>query len=39
MYTNFVYGIQVSGSSTVNVSPVNCKVERSSPVRPPPILV
>ncbi|KAI5398604.1 Topless- protein 3 [Lathyrus oleraceus] len=30
--------IKVSGSSTVNVNPVNCKVERSSPVRPPPIL-
>ncbi|XP_027366105.1 topless-related protein 3-like isoform X5 [Abrus precatorius] len=30
--------IKVSGSSTVNVSPVNCKVERSSPVRPSPIL-
>ncbi|XP_061371961.1 topless-related protein 3-like isoform X2 [Gastrolobium bilobum] len=28
----------VSGSSAVNVSPVNCKVERSSPVRPSPIL-
>ncbi|XP_004495685.1 topless-related protein 3-like isoform X2 [Cicer arietinum] len=30
--------VKVSGSSSVNVSPVNCKVERSSPVRPPPIL-
>ncbi|KAJ1385596.1 WD40/YVTN repeat-like-containing domain superfamily [Sesbania bispinosa] len=30
--------IKVSGSSTVNASPVNCKVERSSPVRPSPIL-
>ncbi|KAF7817952.1 topless-related protein 3-like [Senna tora] len=28
----------VSGSSAVNASPVNCKVERSSPVRPSPIL-
>ncbi|KAI4301739.1 hypothetical protein L6164_034986 [Bauhinia variegata] len=31
-------GIKVSGSSAVNVSPVNCKLERSSPVRPSPIL-
>ncbi|MCH86868.1 topless-related protein 3-like, partial [Trifolium medium] len=31
--------IKVSGSSTVNVSPVNCKVERSSPVRPPPTIL
>ncbi|KAF7805076.1 topless-related protein 3-like [Senna tora] len=30
--------IKVSGSSGVNVSPVNLKVERSSPVRPSPIL-
>lgn len=30
---------QVSGSSVANVTPVNCKVERSSPVRPSPILV
>ncbi|KAG9138166.1 hypothetical protein Leryth_001396 [Lithospermum erythrorhizon] len=31
-------GIKVSGTSVVNVTPINCKVERSSPVRPPPIL-
>ncbi|XP_073147375.1 topless-related protein 3-like [Henckelia pumila] len=31
-------GIKVSGSSVANVPPVNCKVERSSPVRPSPIL-
>ncbi|GMP60392.1 hypothetical protein CsSME_00023279 [Camellia sinensis var. sinensis] len=31
--------IKVSGSSSVaNVSPINCKVERSSPVRPSPVL-
>ncbi|XAR52664.1 hypothetical protein NMG60_11020846 [Bertholletia excelsa] len=31
--------IKVSGPSAVaNVSPVNCKVERSSPVRPSPVL-
>ncbi|KAL3538214.1 hypothetical protein ACH5RR_001580 [Cinchona calisaya] len=30
--------IKVSGSSVPNVPPVNCKVERSSPVRPSPIL-
>ncbi|KAK7379199.1 hypothetical protein VNO80_04654 [Phaseolus coccineus] len=30
--------IKASVSSAVNVSPVNCKVERSSPVRPSPIL-
>ncbi|XP_027351654.1 topless-related protein 3-like isoform X2 [Abrus precatorius] len=30
--------IKASGPSAVNVSPVNCKVERSSPVRPSPIL-
>ncbi|KAG4928788.1 hypothetical protein JHK85_055274 [Glycine max] len=30
--------VKASGSSAVNVSPVNCKVERSSPVRPSPIL-
>ncbi|OIS99858.1 PREDICTED: topless-related protein 3-like isoform X1 [Nicotiana attenuata] len=29
---------QASGSSVPNVTPVNCKVERSSPVRPSPIL-
>ncbi|XP_019440603.1 PREDICTED: topless-related protein 3-like [Lupinus angustifolius] len=29
--------VKVSGSS-VNISPVNCKVERSSPARPSPIL-
>ncbi|KAI5658642.1 hypothetical protein M9H77_27435 [Catharanthus roseus] len=29
---------KVSGSSVANVTPVNCKVERSSPVRPSPIL-
>ncbi|KAI9072958.1 hypothetical protein K1719_045087 [Acacia pycnantha] len=29
---------KVSGPPAVNVSPVNCKVERSSPVRPSPIL-
>ncbi|KAK4491367.1 hypothetical protein RD792_002106 [Penstemon davidsonii] len=29
---------KVSGSSAVNVAPVNCKVERSSPVRPSPII-
>ncbi|KAL0348057.1 UNVERIFIED_CONTAM: Topless-related protein 3 [Sesamum angustifolium] len=30
--------IKVSGSSVANVAPVSCKVERSSPVRPSPIL-
>ncbi|KAK7277978.1 hypothetical protein RJT34_22999 [Clitoria ternatea] len=30
--------IKVSGPSTINASPVNCKVERSSPARPSPIL-
>ncbi|XP_009616373.1 topless-related protein 3-like isoform X2 [Nicotiana tomentosiformis] len=30
--------IKASGSSVPNVTPVNCKVERSSPVRPSPIL-
>ncbi|CDP17223.1 unnamed protein product [Coffea canephora] len=30
--------IKASGSSVANVPPVNCKVERSSPVRPSPIL-
>ncbi|KAJ7977900.1 Topless-related protein [Quillaja saponaria] len=30
--------IKVSSSSAVTASPVNCKVERSSPVRPSPIL-
>ncbi|KAL3515994.1 hypothetical protein ACH5RR_022896 [Cinchona calisaya] len=30
--------IKVSGSSVANVPPVNCKVERSSPVRPSPVL-
>ncbi|KAG5044256.1 hypothetical protein JHK87_008171 [Glycine soja] len=30
--------VKASGSSAVNVSPVNCKVEKSSPVGPSPIL-
>ncbi|KAK6121065.1 hypothetical protein DH2020_045194 [Rehmannia glutinosa] len=30
--------IKVSGPSVANVAPVSCKVERSSPVRPSPIL-
>ncbi|XP_009785868.1 topless-related protein 3-like [Nicotiana sylvestris] len=30
--------IKVSGSSVPNVAPVSCKVERSSPVRPSPML-
>ncbi|CAJ1868536.1 unnamed protein product [Sphenostylis stenocarpa] len=30
--------IKASGSSAVNVTPANCKVDRSSPVRPSPIL-
>ncbi|KAH1160111.1 hypothetical protein GYH30_031740 [Glycine max] len=30
--------VKASGSSAVNVSPVNCKVEKGSPVRPSPIL-
>ncbi|CAL0308549.1 unnamed protein product [Lupinus luteus] len=29
---------KASGSSAVNINPANCKVERSSPVRPSPIL-
>ncbi|XP_038717981.1 topless-related protein 3-like isoform X3 [Tripterygium wilfordii] len=34
-----VIKLQVSGTSGIpNVSPVNCKVERSSPVRPSPIM-
>ena len=36
----FVFINQVAGSSGVpNLSPVNFKVERSSPVRPSPVLV
>ncbi|RZC03107.1 Topless-related protein 3 [Glycine soja] len=31
--------VKASGSFVVNVSSVNCKVEKSSPVRPSPILV
>ncbi|XP_047324935.1 topless-related protein 3-like isoform X1 [Impatiens glandulifera] len=30
--------IKVSGSSAVNINPVNCKVERSSPARPSSVL-
>ncbi|XP_009611827.1 topless-related protein 3-like isoform X1 [Nicotiana tomentosiformis] len=30
--------IKVSGCSVLNVAPVNCKVERTSPVRPSPML-